>query len=159
MIDLLLDFAVIVFVAYTIAVIIKNKGIPISYSRTHYLWKPLPLMLITWAIIGIAIYTKSQTILTALAAIALFVVGIAANYLFGDSKHDKLEYWAHMIGSYTTAILALVSMVYDHKQYLISVGVALFYILFQFKIIKIKNETFWCEFVGFASYFLVLYLK
>ena len=152
------ETAILAFIAYTVAILIKNNGVPRSYSITHYLWKPFPLMLITWAIMAIGIYTEKPTVLTALAGIALIVVGFASNFKYGDSKHDGLEYWAHMIATYLTAGLALASIAYDFGLYWFAGAVFIAHVVIVFRLWRVKNHLFWAEVVAFTSFLAAFYI-
>lgn len=157
----LLLFAIVVYVAYTIAIFAKF-GVPKSYSDTYYLFGKkwyfsavMATIAFSGAIAGLD--TGGEwNFLAFIPAAALLFVSAAPDFKFkGDNP--SLENKVHMVDSYVAVAGATFAFWLKFDCAYCAIGYVVFLVII--KLWNPKGVTFWVEHVCFDIYFALLLIS
>lgn len=146
LIFLLVSF--LIFSSYLIYVICKVGVLPSISDSWYALNKSFLFTLFIWGTAFTMIIAASKDLMV-LSGMALCFVGTAAAFKESMTKP------VHIIGATGSAILVIISMIFEYHNYYTLVIVLL--IVLYFNISKNKNKVWWSEFAVFVgSYAMVL---
>jgi len=161
----LVGIAAVIYVCYT-AFIIREFGIPGSYSKTYYLLGGKEdaggiFQLIMWLLAALVLVPSLEaeggwSILAFIPAAALMFVATAPDFKYkGDIP--SIENRVHMFASYICAVSATFAIWLKFDMLYLAIGLTgLILILVLF---NVKNKTFWMEHFCFDLYLTVLFLS